>query len=288
MGIACSDGAAQERLRASALAAPTLGAAAPPAATRAIACGGAEMARGAAGRVVDGRTFLLADGRAVHLAGIEVPLLPLPQQSALPSGGVAARDALAALLDGAQVVLRRAESSPDRYGRIVAYVDALHGNSDRSIQAELVSMGFARVGANIGGRDCAAELLRRESIARAARRGLWADPTYRPLPAGDPARILAWRGRFAVVDGKVLSVHESGAIVYVNFGWRWSTEFSAVVRRRNAPAFAAAGLNLKALAGRRVEVRGFVEAHGGLAGIPWHAPWIEVTHPEQIEPAGSD
>lgn len=248
-------------------------------------CGGAEIARGEVGRVVDGRDFVLADGRAVHLAGIEVPLTGLPRQSGAAPGGAAARKALAALLAGARVVLRRVRSSSDRYGRIVAYVDALRGNSERSVQAELVAAGFARVGADVEDRDCAGELLRREIAARRAKRGLWVDSYYDPLPADDPAEILARRGRFALVEGKVVSVHASRAILYVNFGRHWWRDFSVTVRKRNETRFAAAGLNLKDLAGRRVRVRGFVEARGGPGVMPWYAPWIEVAYPDEIEPA---
>src|SRR6185503_15610419 len=91
---------------------------------RALACGGEAVARGTAARIVDGRTFALEDGREVRLAAIEVPPLARPDTEAAP-GGSEARDALGALLEGAEVVLRRADAPADRYGRILAYT--LHG-----------------------------------------------------------------------------------------------------------------------------------------------------------------
>ena len=91
----------------------------------------------------------------------------------------------------------------------------------------------------------------------------------------DPAGILAVRGRFAVVEGKVLSVRESGGTIYVNFGRRWSDDFTVTVAKRNERSFTAAGLPLKRLAGQHVRVRGTIEERGG--------PWIEATRPEQIE-----
>jgi hypothetical protein len=82
-------------------------------------CGGDAIARGTASRVIDGRTFVLDDGREVRLAAIEVPPpLPLPQQSGA-APGVAAKDALAALVAGAEIVLRRAQAASDRYGRVL-------------------------------------------------------------------------------------------------------------------------------------------------------------------------
>jgi hypothetical protein len=43
----------------------------------AFPCGGETIARGSASRFIDGRTFVLDDGREVRLAAIEVPQLPL-------------------------------------------------------------------------------------------------------------------------------------------------------------------------------------------------------------------
>ncbi len=271
-------------------------------AAAAVPCGGEEIGRGRVGRVVDGRTFVLDDGREVRLAGIETPL-PSAQDISVqdtaiegagvkdtgasrgaPGGSAAARDALAALLTGAQVILRRAEFASDRYGRPFAYVDiARPGSPPRSAQAELLAQGFARVGDLVGDPSCAAALLRREKAARAGKLGLWADPYYDPLPADRPADILGRRGRFALVEGDVVSVHGSGATIYVNFGRRWSEEFAVTIRKRNERKFKAAGVDVDGLSGRRVRVRGFIEAHGGFAGSPWRAPWIEAARPEQIE-----
>ena len=49
-------------------------------------CGGEELARGTISRVIDGRTFVLGDGREVRLAAIEVPPLQAPQSSRPDSG----------------------------------------------------------------------------------------------------------------------------------------------------------------------------------------------------------
>jgi hypothetical protein len=72
-------------------------------------CGGDEIARGIVGKILDGRTFMLEDGREVRLAAIEVAPLAGPQDRAGPAGRAAAA-ALGALAAGDQVVLRRAES----------------------------------------------------------------------------------------------------------------------------------------------------------------------------------
>jgi endonuclease YncB( thermonuclease family) len=255
-----------------------LGAAAQEQPVRALPCGGDAIVRGAAGRVVDGRTFALEDGREVRLAAIEVPPLAAPgeaREAEAAPGGVAAKDALAALLEGADIVLRRADVAADRYGRILAYTSTAREGVERSVQADLIAQGFARVGGRIGTRECATELLARERTARKAKLGLWAISYYDSLDADNPADVLAERGRFALVEGKVVSVRESGATIYVNFGRRWTEDFTVTILKRNERSFAAAGVEPKRLSGRRVRVRGWIEERGG--------PWIEAARPEQIE-----
>jgi hypothetical protein len=151
---------------------------------------------------------------------------------------------------------------------------------ERFAQAEMVGSGHARVGAWVGSRTCATELLAREKNARQARLGLWSDPYYVVREAEKPVDVLADRGRFALVQGKVSSVRTSGATTYVNFGRRWSEDFTVAILKRNERSFVAAGLDPGKLAGRRVRVRGWIEERGG--------PWIEATRPEQIELADLD
>ena len=121
----------------------------------------------------------------------------------------------------------------------------------------------------------AVELLSRGNAARRAKLGLWANPYYDLLDADNPADVLAEQGAFALVEGKVVSVRESGATIYVNFGRRWTEDFTVTILKRNERIFTAAGLEPKKLAGRRIRVRGWIEERGG--------PWIEAARPEQIE-----
>ena len=238
-----------------------------------VPCGGVEFAHGTVGRVVDGSTFVLDDGREVRLAAIDVPPLDTPTP-----GGVGAKATLDALVGGDQIVLRKAEFPADRYGRLSAYGYAVRDGEEIFAQGEMIAAGFARVGDRIGNRSCAADLLEREKAARNGKLGLWADSYYHLLDAENPAEVLAQQGRFALVEGRVISVRESGATIYVNFGRRWSEGFAVTVPKRNERNFNAAGVNLPALEGRRVRVRGWIETRGAAGG-----PEITVEHPEQIE-----
>jgi hypothetical protein len=130
------------------------------------------------------------------------------------------------------------------------------------------------VAARVGSYGCATVFWAREQNARTARRGLWADRETILAPQSTAA-LLEKRGRSVLVEGPVISVRESGGTIYVNFGWRWSEDFTVTIAKRNARMFSAAGLAPKQLAHKRVRVRGVVEKRGG--------PWIEALRPEQIE-----
>ena len=209
--------------------------------------------------VRDGRTLLLDDGRELRLAAIEVP--------------DDSRPALQALVAGHPLRLERLGAERDRYGRLVAF--AFFDDARQSVQQTMLEQGHARVSARVGDKACADDLLGTERAARTARRGLWADPNFAPLSAEDITRLQAERGQFALVEGKVLSVRESGATIYVNFGRRWTRDFSVTILRRQQRAFAVAGVEPKKLEGRRIRVRGWIEQRGG--------PIIAAETPEQIE-----
>jgi hypothetical protein len=95
------------------------------------------------------------------------------------------------------------------------------------------------------------------------------------MGAGDLAGLVAGQGRFAVVEGRVVSVRQSGGTIYVNFGRRWSQALTVTISKRHERIFAGAGLPPKALENRGLRVRGWIELRNG--------PRIEASRPEQIE-----
>src|SRR5215470_7857065 len=67
-------------------------------------------------KVVDGRSFVIEDGREVRIAGIEAPSAPTDVQ--VPAGAsAAAKAALERILLGQTVELGAREHVTDRYGR---------------------------------------------------------------------------------------------------------------------------------------------------------------------------
>jgi endonuclease YncB( thermonuclease family) len=217
--------------------------------------------------VIDARSFRMEDGREVRLAGIETVTAAKPD----------ATSTLSALIAGRDVTLRGESDAPDRYGRQPAFV--FPDQADASVQGQLLAQGEALFSGIIADKACAAELIAAEAVARQARRGVWADAAV-IKNAESPGDILARIGQFTVVEGKVLSVRQAGAITYINFGRRWTRDFAVTISRRVMPGFEAAGIVLKSLENKRIRVRGFIESRGG--------PRIEARTLGQIELAGEN
>ena len=225
---------------------------------------------GVVASVIDGRSFVLADGREVRLAAIETPSLATPDEAR--EEGVAARLELESLLRDRAVTVQPI-SAGDRYGRVVGFV--FTAMPDGLVQHEMLAQGYALLSPIAIPLGCRNILRAAEHSARNAKLGLWGDPYYQVRRADDAADLLAERGRFVLVGGRVQSVRESGGIVYVNFGRRWVEDFTVTILKRNERLFTGAGLHPSGFSGRWIEVRGFVEQHGG--------PAIEASRPEQIE-----
>ena len=217
--------------------------------------------------IADSRTLVLDDGRRVRLAGIEWAIPP-DQARAVPSESLLRRRVR---LSAAKV------AEPDRHGRLHAF--PIVSGSETPIQYEWLGRGMALANGGDLDKACADALRAAENTARASGIGAFAQGGSGMLQAGDIGSLLARKGGFALVEGKVLSVREAGSTTYVNFGRRWSEDFTVTIAKRHLPAFTSGGLAPKSLAGQTVRVRGFLEERGG--------PWIEAASPAQFETAGS-
>lgn len=241
-----------------------------------IACDLPEGETATVAAIEDGETIELTDGRKVRLLGVKAPSEPLGWRSDEPWPFVAeAKTALSRLASGAEVELRFDERRNDRHGHLLAQVYVVRGETRIWVQEALVHDGFARVYALADARACVAELLAREDEARKARRGIWHSWAYRVQDAEDAKRLGRLTHSYQLVEGTVVAVGEGRKWIYLNFAEDWRVDFTISVNRKKADAFEAAGLDLHALAGKRVRVRGWVEWRNG--------PMIEATYPEQIE-----
>jgi endonuclease YncB( thermonuclease family) len=230
---------------------------------------------GRVAQVIDGDTLVLEPGsagrREVRLVGIQAPKLPLdrPGFEAWPLAEEA-RQALADLVLGRAVTLDYTGRATDRHRRLLAHVNRDDG---LWIQGDMLTRGLARVYTFADNRERAAAMLDLEGQARAARRGLWADPSY-GIRQADGLR-QADIGTFQLVEGQVLKTARVKDRVYLNYGADWRSDFTVSIRARDLDLFDKARLAPLGLKGRTLRVRGWLEERNG--------PAIEASHPEQIE-----
>ena len=225
-----------------------------------------DLPAGIVARIFNAQQFRLQDGRVVRLAGISTvtPRSTLPQNWAEQ-----AQSRLAKLLK-AGVRLKAGPHAQDRYQRWLAH--AYSADTGLWVQGDLVSRGLAWVNSYPGQRQRIAELLKLETDARIAHRGIWAEPEHLMIRAGAGWAAL---DSFRIVEGVVVSVAEIRNRIYMNFGADWREDFTIRIDRRYWRLFRAQGLDPRKLAGHKVRVRGWVHLENG--------PMIRLTHPEPLE-----
>jgi hypothetical protein len=114
---------------------------------------------------------------------------------------------------------------------------------------------------------CAEALLAVERSAREASRGLWAEAAYQVRAADSPAELLNYRATYQIIEGTIVRVGRSRATIYLNFDRNWRRGFSVSLRRDDSHLLGEHASNPKALEGRRVRVRGWIEQRGSAPAI---------------------
>ena len=222
-------------------------------------------------KVIDAETIGLDDGSEVRLIGA---LAPRARDGDAAEGGwaaeEAARAALSALVSGKSVRLKFGGDRKDRHDRWLAHVFVQSADAQESwVQAAQLAAGHAQAYAIQGNRACAAELLDAEAAARREGRGLWSVPTYRVRDAKFPRDLGAMAGSFRIVTGTVrhVSSRREGYRIWLDAEGRRG-ELTVAVRSNDRDLISALGGDLKALVGRTIEVRGWIDRRGGAMAGP--------------------
>jgi endonuclease YncB( thermonuclease family) len=241
------------------------------------ACELSEPQKGTVAEVKDGETLQLTDGTVVRLINAKAPTAPIAARSDRPWPMVnEAKEALSKLVaSGAEVELRYGGTRTDRHGYALAQVYVVKGGERIWLQSELVGKGLARVYSFPDNHACVSELLAREAEARAKGEGVWGSWAYRVLAADNVERLGRLTRSYQLVEGVVAQVGESSGRIYLNFDKDWRRDFTVLIERKDGETFKAAGVDPKALAGKKLRVRGWIEWRNG--------PMIHATHVEQIE-----
>ena len=224
-----------------------------PAARAQESCASAPVGAAADRSVETGRvTFVnerleltLADGRLLKIIGLDPPR-PTPGD---PDLDVNSSVKLADWLVGKDVAFRLLESRPDRWGRLAVEAFAPAGDPTspaHSLAQAALAAGLARFEPGEGARQCRTSLLVAEASARAAALGLWADPYYAVIAAGDHDGFAGKAGTSVIVEGRVIGVERSAYRTMLLFGARRGWDFSVTILQRNTKIFGAAGWISKA------------------------------------------
>jgi endonuclease YncB( thermonuclease family) len=226
-------------------------------------CAAADLGARAAA-IADPRSIVLEDGRELRLAGIETFALLLPEGAETEA---ALQRRLETLLAGPPLRFRQVGQKPDRYGRLPAVIEL---DSGELVQEALAREGLAVAFAS-GPLPCFEKILAAENEARQKRRGFWVAAA---LPEARPDALRELVGRFAIFEGRVLSVGNRPGRTYLNFGSWWARDVTVEIAARDRELFGGEAA-LASLAGRRLRVRGFVQEKGG--------PMLVASSPMQIE-----
>lgn len=201
-------------------------------------------------KLADGRTIGLADIEPVRVTGLD--FIKVPTRATLAVMG-----------------------QPDRWGRTPGHV-AL-ADSGGWLQQHLVQTGAARVLPKSGPDECLSLLLAVEDHARRYRthQGNEAGPSGAILATRDIDELNAATGTYVLAEGRVVSLGIGRRYRYLNFGYRWKTDFTVTIDLKDEAAFTAFGHKPDALDGAAVRIRGVLQQKDG--------PWLHLEHPAQLE-----
>jgi len=215
------------------------------------------------------RAALLSDAsdEASALAGT-IAAVPTPYEVRLESGESLRLHGLVFALDrpgtntadmliGQEVIARLKPESPDRYGRLAARVFLRRPTGAyRDLRAVLIERGLAVVNHNVTPRSCFSIYERLEDTAAREKRGHWGDGGFR-WRATEPVAFEDLPERaYVLLEGVVQSAGVMPDRVYLNFGRRWSQDVTIIIKKALLPDLIAAGVDILALPGNRIRVRG--------------------------------
>lgn len=216
------------------------------------------------GRIYDGDTVELSDGRKLRLIGIDTPELGHGRGPSQPLAE-AAFQALRTLLATSPRLRLRYDAEPhDRYQRRLAHI-FLHNGA--SVEAALLEQGLATalvIPPNVWNLACYQAA---EKRARLARRGLWALADYQPV---DVDKLPAKAAGFHLIKGRVERVGNSRKSIWLNLAGNVSLR----IDRKDLPYFK--GYDLQGMENREVLARGWL--HPQKRGL-----MMRIRHPAALE-----
>ena len=224
--------------------------------------------------VHNGKSFTAKSGKKVRLASLQVPNIRETHGLKRPGEpmGKQSHQALIDLIQNQTLTLEFGPEKKDRKGRFVAIARLKDG---RSVQEAMISEGWALAYPFPDLRKPLPAWLKLENKARQAKRGIWQNSYWDPQSSDGVD--TGGKERYLLVEGVVKKVAKVKGGWFLNFDEDWKTDFSGVISKQDAKTLFKK-YDVKALAGKRVRLRGWTYRYNG--------PAMDLHQPEQIEILG--
>lgn len=202
-------------------------------------------------------TAVQTDGSLTTTSGTDIALHGISLLSEAPGFRQQAQLWLATRVIGADIRVFGSDPTQDRHGR---WIGQLYTPDHTWLQGALLEAGLAFATPEAAQPAMAEALLQQEQIARAAGMGFWGTdqaPTATPYTARDHM------GHYRLVTGKIVSATQVKAIVYLNFGPNYRTDFTVKISGRLRQMLEAQGHAPADWDDKWVTVRGVIFAENG-------------------------
>lgn len=210
----------------------------------------------------------LKDGRQLTITNVTISPLIKPEM-------------ISTLLSGSKITIAATGRTKDRHNRLMGQImvnnEDLVNNEPIWLQEYLLKKGYATAYSLPHNKLCVKELLAIEASARAASVGEWGQgKSFKVLSSNDLKSFRQLKqGSFQIVEGKLLKVARTGKNTYLNFTKNWRTDFTAIIHSNLLKRKDSQWPDLKALVGKKIRVRGWLDF--------WNGPMIRLETPEMLE-----
>lgn len=203
--------------------------------------------------VYDGDTVVLEDGRKIRFLGINTPEVQHRDKPA-DAGGEEAKRWLINALKNSKVRLEISAEKTDKYGRTLAH---LFTDNKQHLNLQLVEAGLAAVSIYPPNLSYVDELVRAETLAEQAKRGIWARPEYAVMPVG--SLTDAGHSGWTRLTGKVVNIRRTRKSTYLEFATVQGRAFEARIENKWLDLFP----DVDGYLGKAIEVRGWLSKSKG-------------------------
>lgn len=223
--------------------------------------------------IIDANTILMNDGKIVRLLGVEYPQSTNGDDNDIMVNAKAALEKMLHKGDEFMVwqTLGNQYGRTNRMGHILAHLQ--NKKTGEWVNGVLVAQGLAWAMTDKSNSDMAAPLYALEDAARKANKGIWTKGSpYGVLSADDASK---GEGRIAIVEGVITKASGAKNNLFLNFGNDSKKDFTVMISPALRKIFARKGIDVLALAGKHVRVRGWIRH--------WNGPFMELETAERLE-----